>query len=449
MNTHPQRRHLGLASAMGICVASMIGSGIFLVPGEIGPSLGTPGNVLIAWTIGGLLALCGGFIVAEIAAQRPCAGAVYRAVHDSLGPGAGYLFGTVSIFVGYFASLAVVALTAAGYMSHFLEAVDVRVLATLVIIVPAVIHGTRVMAGTLLNDVLVALKLGIVAVFVVAGFATDIEPIAALHDAPAPPGPISAPMGAAVVRISFAYLGWSAVNVVAGEVRRPGRNLPLAVLGSVVLVTLAYLLINIVFMQAVEPAAMVTGAGEPMSDIGAVAARAIFGDSGGDIVSLAIIALVVSTAATMIFTGSRLLLAMSWKGELPLPLGRLNAAGAPSSSVLIYAAIGIALLWSAPVGALLDYAGVLTTCCAAMMAVAAVVLRRRETNRVFSMPLYPLPIVIFLGLSGWLLASTVIEDPFVALASAGTIGVVVLVRPLLTRPAKNPTDTYTEGQRRS
>lgn len=438
---------------MGICVASMIGSGIFLVPGEIGPSLGTPANVLIAWTIGGLLALCGGFIVAEIATHKPSAGAVYRTVHDTLGPGAGYLFGTVSVFVGYFASLSVVALTAAGYISHFLPAIDVRLLATIVIIVPAVVHGTRVMAGTLLNDVLVALKLGIIAVFVVAGLGSNLEtvmpsPDVAPADAPEPPGPISASMGAAVVRISFAYLGWAAVNVVAGEVRRPGRNLPLAVLGSVALVTIAYLLINIVFMQAVAPAAMVNAAGEPLSDIGAVAARMIFGEAGGDIVSLAIIALVVSTAATMLFTGSRLLLAMSWKGELPAPLGRLNAAGAPGRSVLIYAAVGIALLWSVPVGALLDYAGVLTTCCAAMMGVALLVLRRRKSKQPFSMPLYPLPVVVFLGLTTWLLASTVLEDPLVAVASVGTIMIVMLVRPLLTRPVADPSDTYTDEQRK-
>ncbi len=115
MFVREQRRHLGVASAAGVCVASMIGSGIFSVPGLIGPSLGTQFNVLLAWTLGAVLALCGGFIVAEIAAGNPRAGSVYNTVHGTLGAGPGYLFGMISVLVGFIASLSVVALIAAAF----------------------------------------------------------------------------------------------------------------------------------------------------------------------------------------------------------------------------------------------------------------------------------------------------------------------------------------------
>lgn len=430
---------------MGICIASMIGAGIFIVPGEIGPLLGSPLNILVAWSIGGVLALCGGLIVAEIAAGNPQAGSVYRTVHTTLGPNWGYFFGTIAVFVGYFTSLSVVALAAADYIGHFLPSIDGRLIASVVIIIPAAIHGTRVLAGTLMNDLLVALKIGIVAVFVVAGLGTALETVPPPPDAPPPPDPVSASMGSAVVRITFAYLGWSAVNVVAGEVRKPSRTLPLAVLGSVGVVTAAYLLMNVVYMEAVDPMAM----GAEGTDIGGIAARMIFGHAVGDLVTLAIIALIVSTAATMIFTGSRLVLAMSWRGELPARLGQVNRAGAPSMGVLIYAVIAMALLWSAPVGALLDYAGLLTTCCAALMAVSIVALRRRGGHRPFSMPLYPLPVIVSLGLSAWLVYSTIVEDTIIAVASVGTIAAIMLLRPWLTRPPDSTATTYTDANSRS
>jgi len=434
-----QRRHLGVASAAGICIASMIGSGIFSVPGIIGPSLGTPFNVLLAWTLGAVLALCGGFIVAEIAAANPTAGSVYHTIHNTLGARTGYLFGTVSVFVGYIASLAVVALITAAYAHHFLPEIDVRLLATAFIVVPATIHALKVIAGARLNDAFVALKLAIMAVFIGAGMFTHIDPItasaAAMAEAP-PPAPFSIAVGAAVISINFAYLGWSSVNTVAGEVRRPQRTLPIAILGAVAVVTTTYLLINIVFMRAIPPAAMVGADDEPMADIGAVVARLYFGEIGGDIVTLAIIAILLSTLTTMLFTGSRLFLAMAWKGELPASLGRCNAAGAPSTSIAWYAGISIVLLWVAPVEALLEYTGLLTTFCAALAGVTVLVLRRNVRGRPFSMPLHPLPACVFLALSGWLLVSSAWADPTVTLASIGTILCIVLLRPVLTR---NPT----------
>ena len=411
----------------------MIGSGIFAVPGLVGPSLGTPFNVVLAWVLGAVLALCGGFIVAEIAAANPRAGSVYNTIHGTLGAGTGYLFGMVSVLVGYIASLSVVALIAAAYAHHFMPDIDVRLLATAFIAVPAAVHAVRVVAGARLNDAFVALKLAIMAVFIGAGLFIDIEPVTALATAPVPPAPLSIAVGAAVISINFAYLGWASVNTVAGEVRNPQRTLPLAILGAVAVVTVTYLLINIVFMKAIEPAAMVGPDGEPMADIGAEVARMFFGETGGDIVSLAILAILLSTLTTMLFTGSRLLLAMSWRGELPEALGRTNATGAPMNSMMLYGGIAIVLLWLAPVSELLEYAGLLTTFCASLAGVAVLVLRHKVRKRPFSMPLHPLPTCVFLGLSVWLLVSSAVADLVVTLASIGTIVAIVLLRPLLTR----------------
>jgi APA family basic amino acid/polyamine antiporter len=430
---------------MGICIASMIGSGIFSVPGLIGPSLGTQFNVLLAWTLGGVLALLGAFVIAELAAQRPTAGAVYHTVHETLGHGLGYLYGMIGLLVGYIASLALIALIAAAYVKHLFPDLDTRVIATLIVAIPASLHAWKVIAGARFNDVLVVLKLALVGAFIVAGFTIDVVPIEAPANAPVAPAPLSMAVGAAVIQINFAYLGWSSVNAVAGEVRNPARTLPLAILGSVGVVTVTYLLINVVYMRVIAPGAMVGPDKQPMADIGAIVATKFFGETGGTLVSLAIIGLLISTITTMLFTGSRLLIAMSWKGELPKRVGQLNSAGAPTFGVALYGGMAIALLWLAPIGQLLEFTGFIMTFCAALAGLSIFVLRRRCRTRPFSMPAHPLPTVLFLALSAWLLFASMRERPMVAMVSAGVIVAILVARRWLTRPTSTRSSTYTKG----
>ena len=429
---------------MGICVATMIGSGIFSVPGLVGPSLGTHWNVLLAWTLGGVLALLGGFVFAELAAQRPTAGSVYHTVHDTLGNGMGYLYGMTGLLVGYIVSLSLIALIAAAYVNHLLPNVDQRIIATVIVAVPTSIHAWKVIAGARFNDVLVVVKLTLVAAFIVVGLSAEVVAIEAPIDAPIPPAPLSLAVGAAVIQINFAYSGWSSVNTVAGEIRTPERTLPLAIIGSVGVVTAVYLLMNVAFMRVIHPAAMVGDDGQPIADIGAVVATSIFGQTGGMLVSLAIIGLLISTITTMLFTGSRLMLAMSWNGELPKPIGQCNRSGAPTCGVLVFAAIAIVLLWIAPVGRLLEFTGFVLTFCAALAGISIFVLRKRHSDRPFSMPMHPLPAVLFLALSAWLLFATTREQPMVALVSAGTIIALMLARPWLTRRVASDTSPYTK-----
>ena len=130
-------------------------------------------------------------------------------------------------------------------------------------------------------------------------------------------------MGLAIISISFAYLGWSTAAEVAGEVRRPGRNLPLAIIGSVLIIGVLYLLMNVVYTSAIPPTAMVElnskGELEPMADIGSVVATHILGDKGGMLVTGAIVFLMISTLSTGLMTGGRTIAAMSWRCAWRMP----------------------------------------------------------------------------------------------------------------------------------
>jgi APA family basic amino acid/polyamine antiporter len=452
-----QRRVIGPGSALGICIGSMIGSGIFAVTGQIGPQLVSPLNIMLAWILAGVIALAGALTLAEVAAMRPRASAQYVVVHEMLGPRLGYVNGMITLLIGYLASMAAVAMIAGAYVARLVPDVDERMIATVLLLGLGGVHAATVVGGTRLNDVLVVLKTTVpfVPSTSVLEAARLLEPGSVLATVPvdataaaidahlrtaASPPLLSATLGAAIVAVTFAYLGWSNAADVAGEVRRPGRNVPIAIVGSVLLVGSLYLIVNLVYLRVVPPAAMVEvgpdGRLQPMTSIGAVVAERLLGPVGGRLVTGAIVLLLASTLSVAVMTCGRVIAAMAWKGELPAAAGGLNRRGAPTVAIAAQIAASIGIVWITGLRSLLEYVGVLVTLAVVLTMLSAMLLRHRRPDdpRPFRMPLYPLPPLVSIGLGGWLVASAAAEDWIPVAAAAGTLAAMVAARPLLTRP---------------
>ena len=465
-----QRRVIGLGSATGICVASMIGSGIFTVTGMVGAGLGSVTNLTLAWIIAGIIALTGALTLAELGAMRPRASAQYVVVHETLGPTFGYLHGMINLFIGYMAAIAAIAIVTGNYIENLAPWAEARATATIILLGLGVIHSVTVVGGKRFNDGLVILKLLLVAGFIVTGLSVTVEPllpsedlVAAaraalpgsalatippgagsaqivehLRNAPAPPL-LSAAIGLAVITISFAYLGWETAADVAGEVRNPGRSLPLAIIGSVLLGGGIYLLMNLVYLRVIPPAAMLEldedGSIVPMADIGAVAARHLFGASGGQAVIGMIVLLFISTLSVAVMLSGRVISAMSWKGQLPTSWGNLNGRGAPTLAIALIIGGTIPIVWVSGLAALFEFVGVLLTLTVCMTMISVMVQRARfpDLPRPFRIPFYPGPPVVSVGLGIWLIVSTAIEDWVPVAASAATLVMMLAARPLLQR----------------
>lgn len=466
----PERQHrvIGLGSATGICVASMIGMGIFTVTGVVGADLGSTSNLILTWVIAGIVALAGALTIGELGAMRPKASSQYVVVHESLGPTCGYLNGMITLFIGYIAALAAIAIVAGEYIENLAPWTEARITATVLLLGLGVIHAITVIGGKRFNDGLVMLKVLVIVGFIVAGLAMSVEPlvpdaalIAAARDtlpesplatiplgadpgeilehlrnAPSPPV-FSAAIGLAVITISFAYLGWSTAAEVAGEIRNPGRSLPLAIIGSVVVVGVLYLLMNVVYLRVMPPAAMLEldsdGTIVPMANIGAITARHLFGEVGGRLVIAMIVLLFVSTLSVSVMTSGRVVAAMSWKGQLPASWGTLNRRGAPTLAIVLMIAATIPLVWASGLKALLEYVGVLTTfaVCLTMLSVMVQRVRSPDLPRPFRIPLYPIPPLLSLALGVWLIVTSAIEDLAPVVASIATLVVMLAARPLL------------------
>ena len=214
-----QRRRLGLGSAAALVVANMIGTGVFTTSGFALADLGRPGPVLLAWAVGGALALCGALSYGALARRIPESGGEYTFLARTVHPLAGFLAGWISLLAGFTAPIAAAALGFSAYLT-----VDEPLrpwIGSAAIATAALLHGLHLSGGVVVQNLAVGLKLTIITAFAVWGFTQ-------LPQSPAPAPTTSAPfeLGAFAVTliwISFSYSGWNAVVYVAGESPRPRR----------------------------------------------------------------------------------------------------------------------------------------------------------------------------------------------------------------------------------
>ena len=431
-------RVVGPVGATGIIVASMVGSGIFSLTGQFGAKLGTSENILTAWIIGGVLALCGGLSLAELGAMIPCSGGSVEFARRAFGGTIGYLVAMGSIFCGYFLSLAVIGLLLGEYVNQLLPTpVPIGWIASLAIVAAFVSQIFGLHAGYRFNTALSFVKFGFVALFVFAGL---LWPISSRMAAPAlsetvtHPGMISAAVASATLTVSFAYLGWAAGADIAGDMKRPGRNVPLSIITAIVLVFAIYIGVNIVYLRVIDPAAMLDADGTPMQAIGGVAARLLFGTAVGNAMAAVIALLFFSTMVSGIITGARIIESMAHSREIPAWIGVRLANGVPMRALIV---LTVASLASLAIGNLNDILGLLTVLINifSSLSVAAVIVLRKtmpDAPRPFRVPFYPVTPIISIVLAVWSIAISVMDGGLNSvIASVAAVAILLLIKPLI------------------
>ncbi len=431
-------RVIGSIGATGIVVASMVGSGIFSLTGQFGAKLGTAENILAAWIIGGILALCGGLSLAELGAMIPCSGGSVEFARRAFGRTTGYLVAMVTILCGECFSLAVIGLLFAQYMNQILPTtLNINLIAALTILAAFVSQLFGLHAGYKFNTALSIIKIGFIALFVGVGLFWPIQsrmvaPV--VNEAVTHPGIISGAVASATLVVSFAYLGWSTGADISGDIKRPGRNVPLSIIGAIVLVFALYIGVNLVFLRVIDPAAMLETNGTPMQAIGSVAARLTFGTAMGDAMTGVIALLFFSTLVSGVITGARILESMAHAREIPAWTGVRKGNGVPTRALVVVTTVSLASL---AIGNLDDILGLLTVVVNifSSLSVAAVLVLRRtmpDAPRPFRVPLYPVTPIIYMALAGWSIAASVMDGGLNAIiASIATIAILLFIKPFL------------------
>ncbi len=339
------RPELSLTDATFLVVASVIGSGIFLTPGSIAESLPHPGWIMGAWVAGGLLSLAGALANAELGAMYPHAGGDYVYLREAWHPLAGFLVGWLSFFVIYAGTIATLAAGFAGGLATFVRLGAGAQLAGAsgITLAMTVLNVVGVRSGARFNNATTAFKVGALVAFVALGPLIGSGSLAHLAP-PALPHASNAigfgAFGLALSPVLFSYLGWNATVYVASEIHTPERNVPRSLFVGLVLCTLIYLAVNAVYLYAL-PVTEQSG----LSNVGEAAARRLFGDAGGTLVAIFVLASIAGTLNATILVGPRIAYAMALDGRFFPGVDRVHPVfGTPHVALSVQALVALALL---------------------------------------------------------------------------------------------------------
>jgi APA family basic amino acid/polyamine antiporter len=312
-------RKLGLFDATMIVMGGSIGSGIFMNPHVVALQVNTPILILGAWVIGGVVALIGAFIYAELAALRPYVGGQYAYFRDAYNPAVAFLYGWMLLLVIQTGGMAAVAITFATYFEQLTHTGLPEVAtAAFALAVLTAINCLGVRAGSTVQSILMLLKIGAIAALVICGliFAGVAHPQAVHPIEHLGPGlPQAAPsfsftaMGAALVPVLFAYGGWQTSSFVAGELRNPRKDLPRGLMIGVLGVIVLYTAVNFVCIRVLGP----VGLAETKTPASAVMMAAL-GKPGATFIAIGITISTLGFLSQSILTAPRVYYAMAQDG---------------------------------------------------------------------------------------------------------------------------------------
>ena len=431
---------VGLTTATALVVASMIGTGIFTSLGFQVQYLESPFALLALWAVGGGLALCGALAYGELGAALPRSGGEYHLISELYHPSLGVIVGWITTTLGFAGPIALSAIAFGDYTTAVFSGLSSTHLAAGLVLVCSAVHATSIRWGSRFQNLFTGLKVLLILVFI--GAALRAEPSHTISLLPGPDGLqdlVSPGFAVSLVFVSYAYAGWNGAIYIVGEIRNPQRTMPRALLLGTGLVTVLYLLLNFVFLYTVPAAEM---AGEV--EVGYLSGRVIFGEVGGQVMSLFIALLQVSSVSAMVYLGPRVTQAMG--EDLPALnwLATTSDRGTPITSILFQAALALGFLYTSTFEQVLIYTGFTLTLSMILTVAGVFVLRwrRSEVERPYTTWGYPITPLLFLAANGWILVYVFIDKPTESLTGLAIVGVGALLylggRMVLPSPSADP-----------
>ena len=417
-------RVLRLPDLVFIVIGTVIGSGIFLVPGGVlRTSGGDVGIALLVWLVGGVLSLLGALTYGELGAMDPQAGGLYVYLRDTFGRLPAFLYGWALFFVIGSGSVATLAAAFARYMQEFvpLGAFAAKAVAVGMIALVAWVNVRGTRRGADVQNWSTGIKVGallLVSVLVlVAGrgwSGTDVH----VFTTPVSRNLLSG-VGVAVVSVLWAYEGWHYVTFSAGETVDPQRTFARGIVMGTVAVVFVYLLANIGYLAALGPGGVMQS-----TRVAADAVSGLFGGAWGGLVTIPILVSIFGAANGIALTEPRVFYAMSKDGLFFKKLAEVHPRfGTPAFAIIASAAWSMVLAASGTFEQLLTYVVFAGWAFYALAAASVFVYRRRRPDapRPFRVPGYPVTPLVFIAVSLAIVVNTLLTQTTQALLGLAII----------------------------
>jgi len=447
-------RGLGLIAAISIIIGNVIGTGVFLKARVMTCNLGSPEWVLIAWIAAGILSLAGALTYAELSAMKPEAGGEYVFLRDAYGRIWSFLYGWMLIFVGKTGAQASVAVVFAIGLNDFLdgklkqtliktdilgysyELTSLQIIAVMMIVIFTTINCASVALSGRIATALTFVKVALIAfvgigafIWVTGGTFSHFGMTEAggacqgVNDAVrfgSSSYSFIGGFGAAMLGALWGYDGWNNLTLVAGEIDKPQRNIPIALIGGTVVIILLYVFVHFAYFYVLDPTSVAS-----VSKDSSVAKEVVSRFFGGDVttfatgfaVALFTVGLMLSSIGTLhtsILTGARVPYAMAKDGLMFESFGRLSeGTRVPVVALVFQGAWAIVLALSGSFDTLTDYVIFGSWIFYALVTSSVFVFRKKfpDAERPYKAFGYPVVPILFLLVAGWLLINTMMTAP--------------------------------------
>lgn len=435
---------LGLTSLVSLVMANMIGIGVFTSSGFSLATLGSPGQVMVAWLICGVWAVAGAIGYGGLVARLPVSGGEYLFLSRLVHPSLGFLAGWTSLFAGFTAPIA---LAAKGAAIHILTdrssgEIGVSWLAAALIILAAACHLIGIHLGTRTQNAIVAAKLLLLIGILLVAATTYFR--AEWRGGPLPGSsarwlPESLTQWWILVGsmswIALSYTGFNAAVYVAGESKAAEKNVPRAMLIGTLLVTLLYIFLNLVFVYAPSPSDLVDSKGQGREAVAMIACELIGGEVLSGILRVTIVFAMLSSVFAMLMLGPRVYRQMSLDGVMP----RLIGGSSYRPAICTQAALSAVAVFLGDILQIMTYLGLTLSACSALTVGALWWIQRRHPA---SQPLTlveRLAIIVYLIISIAIIAAATQQrsEQFIAMLTTFAAGLVLFVVWTYWRPIKS------------
>ena len=433
-------RGLGLIAAISVNVANIIGTGVFLKARVMTCNVGTPGKALIVWVLAGLLAMAGALTYAELLAMKPRAAGEYGIIRDAYGRPLGFIYGWAQFLIARTASAAALAVGFAIFLNDMVGGVlkptvfgpytlpggfavsltRLQLVALSAIIITTLINCAAVRVSGGVASVLTGMKIllllgvGFGAFFYSSGDwghlgLTNIG--GTCEGVPITTGGIAG-FAAAMIGALWAYDGWNNITFMAGEVKNPGRNLPLALIGGMLLVMALYLFVNLSYYHVLTPTQIASVPAS--SSVAAEVVRRLLGSVAVTLMAAAMMTSSFGALHASILATARLPYALARDGLFFKSLAEVSPrTHVPVRSLIVLAFWACVVALSGSFDALTDYAIFALSLFYALVAASVFIFRKHhpDAERTYRVWGYPFVPIIFLIVTTWLIVQTIWNQP--------------------------------------
>ena len=415
---------VSLLVATAIVVADMVGVGVFTSLGFQVKDIPSGFSILLLWTVGGVVALCGLFSYGELGAMFPRSSGEYNFLSRAFHPAFGFVAGWVSATVGFAAPVALAAMAFGEYGKSVLPGAPPLALAVGMVWLVSLVQLTGVRHSSTFQLIATILKVVLIVAFLVAGFVIGTpQPVTFAPSAADLPYIASAPFAISLVFVMYSFSGWNAATYIIGEMRLPERNVPRAMLAGTLIVTVLYVALNAVFLHT-APIDRLAG----QLDVARISGGYIFGELGGRIVGAMICIGLISSISAMMWIGPRVMMTMGEDIPALRIFSRRSANGAPAYAILFQLTVASLLLFTRSFEAVLDFIQFALLFCSFFTVLGVIKLRitRPDLPRPYRAWGYPVTPLVFLLVTGFMMYYLLTDRP---LQSA--LGTLIMISGLL------------------